>query len=113
MGRWEMEESAEEQKSWHFCGLSHLLAVVHGDVGLLVQNVVEARSPLSGSQPGGKGAVVHHEGDAPGVFIQQWDGKKWKLISDFIPAMSDVVRPMVEKAAAAYAKENKITPRSC
>ena len=64
-----MEESAEEQKSWHFCGLSHLLAVVHGDVGLLVQNVVEARSPLSGSQPGGKGAVVHHEGDAPGVHV--------------------------------------------
>ena len=55
----------------------------------------------------------NHEGDSPGVFIQQWDGKQWKLISDFIPAMSDVVRPMVEKAAAAYAKENKITPRSC
>jgi len=55
----------------------------------------------------------NHEGDSPGVFIQQWDGKQWKLISDFIPAMSDVVRPMVEKAAAAYAKENNIKPRSC
>ena len=60
-----------------------------------------------------KVSCKNHEGDAPGVFIQQWDGKQWKLISDFIPAMSDVVRPMVEKAAAAYAKENKITPRSC
>ncbi|MDP6896852.1 MAG: ABC transporter substrate-binding protein, partial [Rhodospirillales bacterium] len=60
-----------------------------------------------------KVSCKNHEGNAPGVFIQQWDGKKWKLISDFIPAMSDVVRPMVEKAAAAYAKENKIKPRSC
>lgn len=60
-----------------------------------------------------KVSCFSHEGDAPGVFIQQWDGKKWKIISDFIPAMNDVVRPMVEKAAAAYAKENKITPRTC
>ena len=58
-------------------------------------------------------SCLNHEGDSPGVFIQQWDGKQWKKITDFIPAMSDVVRPMVEKAAAAYAKENKITPRSC
>jgi len=54
-----------------------------------------------------------HEGSNPGVFIQQWDGSKWKLITKFIPAMMDVVRPLEEKAAAAYAKENKITPRSC
>ena len=58
-------------------------------------------------------SCANHEGNAPGVFIQQWDGKQWKKISGFIPAMSDVVRPMVEKAAAAYAKENKIKPRSC
>jgi branched-chain amino acid transport system substrate-binding protein len=55
----------------------------------------------------------NHEGNAPGVFIQQWDGNKWKVITKFIPAMSDVVRPLVEKAAAAFAKENKIQPRSC
>ncbi|MEK9724278.1 MAG: ABC transporter substrate-binding protein [Rhodospirillaceae bacterium] len=58
-------------------------------------------------------SCANHEGDAPGVFIQQWDGKKWSVISKFIPAMSDVVRPLVEKAAAAYATENKITPRRC
>ncbi|MAH83137.1 MAG: ABC transporter permease [Rhodospirillaceae bacterium TMED8] len=55
----------------------------------------------------------NHEGAAPGVFIQQWDGKQWKVKGDFVPAMSDVVRPMVEKAAAAYAKENNIKPRGC
>jgi len=58
-------------------------------------------------------SCLSHEGSSPGIFIQQWDGSKWKLISDFIPAMSDVVRPLVESAAAAYAKENNIKPRSC
>jgi branched-chain amino acid transport system substrate-binding protein len=58
-------------------------------------------------------SCANHEGNAPGVFIQQWDGKAWKLISKFVPAMSDVVRPLIEKDAAAYAKENKITPHKC
>ena len=47
------------------------------------------------------------------VIIQQWDGKKWSFSSDWIPPISEVVRPMIEEAAAAYAKENNITPRSC
>lgn len=47
------------------------------------------------------------------VIIQQWDGEKWVLISDWIEPMRDVVRPMIEKSAAAYAKENGITPRDC
>ena len=45
--------------------------------------------------------------------IQQWDGTKWSFVSGWLSPMRDVVRPMVEKAAAAYAKENNITPRSC
>ena len=55
----------------------------------------------------------NHEGTSPGVFIQQWTGTAWKVQGGFVPAMSDVVRPLVEKAAAAYAKENKIKPASC
>jgi len=47
------------------------------------------------------------------VIIQQWDGKKWVLITDWIEPMRDIVRPMIEKSAAAYAKENGITPRDC
>jgi len=58
-------------------------------------------------------SCLNHEGASPGVFIQQWDGKAWKLVSKFVPAMSDVVRPLVEKAAAAFAKENNIKPRGC
>jgi branched-chain amino acid transport system substrate-binding protein len=53
-----------------------------------------------------------HESGGP-IIIQQWDGKRWKMVSDWIPTIRDVVRPMIEKAAAAYAKENRITPRSC
>lgn len=53
-----------------------------------------------------------HEGNGP-VFIQQWDGKQWNKVSDWITPMRDVVRPQIEAAAAAYAKENNITPRDC
>jgi branched-chain amino acid transport system substrate-binding protein len=53
-----------------------------------------------------------HEGNGP-VFIQQWDGEKWNKVSDWITPMREVVRPQIEQAAAAYAKENNITPRDC
>ncbi len=53
-----------------------------------------------------------HEGGGPVIF-QQWDGKKWKLISDWYTPMYDVVRKQVVAEAAKYAKENKITPRDC
>jgi len=35
------------------------------------------------------------------------------MVSDWIEPMREVVRPLVEEAAAAYAKENNITPRTC
>ena len=47
------------------------------------------------------------------VFIQQWDGEKWNKVTDWIEPMRDVVRPMIEEAAAAFAAENNITPRDC
>jgi len=53
-----------------------------------------------------------HETGGP-IIIQQWDGSKWNMVSDWVPSMRDVVRPMVEAAAGAYAKENNITPRDC
>ena len=53
-----------------------------------------------------------HEGSGP-VRIQQWDGKKWSFVSDWIEPMRDVVRPMMEESAAQYAKEKGITLRDC
>mmetsp|Transcript_34561 Transcript_34561/g.87392 ORF Transcript_34561/g.87392 Transcript_34561/m.87392 type:complete len:346 (+) Transcript_34561:220-1257(+) len=49
-------------------GLDALLGV-NGGEGLLLQDVVEAGSPLAGAQAGGVRAVVHHEGDAARVHV--------------------------------------------
>ena len=53
-----------------------------------------------------------HETGGP-IIIQQWDGKMWNIVSDWVAPMRDVVRPMIEEAAAAYATENGLTPRDC
>jgi branched-chain amino acid transport system substrate-binding protein len=53
-----------------------------------------------------------HETGGP-IIIQQWNGSKWNIVSDWVAPIREVVRPMVEKAAAAYATENGIKPRSC
>ena len=53
-----------------------------------------------------------HETGGP-VIIQQWDGTQWNMVSDWIPTIRDVVRPMIEAAAADYATENNIELRDC
>ncbi len=53
-----------------------------------------------------------HEGSRAGR-IQQWDGKQWKVVSDWYEADDKVLKPMVEAAAKKYAEEKKITPRDC
>jgi len=49
------------------------------------------------------------------VALQQWDAKeqKWNLVSKFYDTIADVVDPLIEEDAMAYAKENNITPRTC
>ncbi len=59
-----------------------------------------------------KVSCVDHEGGGA-VKFQQWDGTKWKVISDWITPDRDLVRPMIEQSAAGYAKEKNITPRDC
>ncbi len=88
-----------EQVRW---GLEHL-------------HITEARLKALG-MPGFTRSVEvtcgDHETGGP-IIIQQWDGTKWAMVSDWVPTMRDVVRPMIEKAAAEYAQENKIVPRKC
>ena len=67
---------------------------------------------MAGFTPPIKVSCADHEGDRA-LRIQQWDGKQWSFVSDWIKPMRDVVRPMIEASAAAYAKEKGITPRSC
>ena len=67
---------------------------------------------LTGILPPTQVTCANHEG-SPAVMLQRWDGEKWTIFTDWIPAMTDVVRPMIEADAAQYAKENGITPRDC
>jgi branched-chain amino acid transport system substrate-binding protein len=53
-----------------------------------------------------------HEGNGP-VLIQQWDGKKWALVSDWVAPMRDVVRPKLEEAAVVEGKKLNYSMRNC
>jgi branched-chain amino acid transport system substrate-binding protein len=57
-------------------------------------------------------SCMDHEGGGQ-VKFQQWDGRQWKVISDWISSDQSIVRPMIEASAAQYAKEKGITPRDC
>jgi branched-chain amino acid transport system substrate-binding protein len=53
-----------------------------------------------------------HEGNG-GVLIQQWDGKKWNVVSEWLPPMREVVRPKLEAAAVEEGKKLGYTMRDC
>ena len=53
-----------------------------------------------------------HEGTRDGR-IQQWDGTKWTVISDWYQSDDKVLKPMVDSAAKKYADEKKLTVRDC
>ena len=44
--------------------------------------------------------------------IHTWDGAKWQFSSDWYQADDSIIKPMVKSAAAKYAAEKKITPRT-
>jgi branched-chain amino acid transport system substrate-binding protein len=54
----------------------------------------------------------NHEGDGMAQ-VQQWDGKKWNIVSDWIEPMREVVRPKLEEAAIEEAKKLGYTKRDC
>jgi branched-chain amino acid transport system substrate-binding protein len=53
----------------------------------------------------------NHEGDGY-VTFQQWDGKKWNVVSDWIAPEWALLRPIIEKSATAYATEHNIQLRT-
>ncbi|MCL4768193.1 MAG: ABC transporter substrate-binding protein [Hyphomicrobiaceae bacterium] len=57
-------------------------------------------------------SCADHEG-ARMSRVHQWDGKAWKVISDWYQGDDKVLAPMVKETAAKYAKEKNITPRDC
>jgi branched-chain amino acid transport system substrate-binding protein len=81
-------------------------------LGLEALNLDEARLAelgLKGFAHPMKVTCEDHAGSHP-VFIQEWDGKKWRQASDWIEPMTDVVRPLLEAAAAEYAEKNAPWP---
>lgn len=67
---------------------------------------------LEDFMPPVKVSCADHEGRGL-LRIQQWDGEKWKFISEWIEPNRDMLRPMYEESAALYAEEKNITPRDC
>jgi len=57
---------------------------------------------------------ANHGGPGLGA-IQQWNAKTktWSLITPFMEADREVVDALIAEDAAAFAKENNITPREC
>ena len=53
-----------------------------------------------------------HEGARDGR-VQQWDGKQWKIISDWYTSNQETTEPLVKDTSAKYAAEKKIEPRDC
>ncbi|WP_061291800.1 ABC transporter substrate-binding protein [Azotobacter vinelandii] len=53
-----------------------------------------------------------HEGGGS-VRVQQWDGQKWKVVSDWVVAERDLLRPLIDAGAARHAREKGIAPRDC
>jgi branched-chain amino acid transport system substrate-binding protein len=58
-----------------------------------------------------KVSCYDHEGQGM-VKFQEWDGQKWKVVTDWIKPDFKLVRPFLEESAAKYAKENNITKRT-
>jgi branched-chain amino acid transport system substrate-binding protein len=54
-----------------------------------------------------KVSCADHEGSRTGR-IQTWDGKNWKITSDWYVSDDNVIAPMVKDAAEKYAAEKKI-----
>ncbi|WP_448202800.1 ABC transporter substrate-binding protein [Azospirillum sp. sgz302134] len=53
-----------------------------------------------------------HEGMTP-LRVQQWDGRRWTFVSDWIEPRRALIRGMVEDSARKFAADKKIKPRSC
>jgi branched-chain amino acid transport system substrate-binding protein len=54
----------------------------------------------------------NHEGNGLAL-VQQWDTKNWKIVSDWIEPMRDIVRPKLEAAAVEEAKKLGYEKRDC
>jgi branched-chain amino acid transport system substrate-binding protein len=68
-----------------------------------------AKLGATGLLPEIKTSCENHEGSGK-IRVQQWDGTKWVMVSDWIEGNKGMIHPMIKKSAAKYAKEKGITP---
>ncbi len=66
----------------------------------------------TGLLPEIKTSCSNHEGSGK-IRIQQWDGAKWVLVSDWLEGNKALIHPLFRASAKQYARENGITPRDC
>ncbi|MFI5033899.1 MAG: ABC transporter substrate-binding protein [Reyranellales bacterium] len=59
-----------------------------------------------------KPSCADHEGTRL-ARVHQWDGKEWKVISDYYTCDDSILVPLAKDVAGKYATEKKITPRDC
>jgi len=83
-------------------GLEHLTLTAASLKALGVEGLI---SPITLS-------CRDHEGGGS-VKFQQWDGKQWTVLTDWIAPDQALVRPLVEASATRYAQDKGITPRDC
>ena len=57
-------------------------------------------------------SCADHEGGGS-ARVQQWDGQKWVLVTDWLQADRATLRPLIEAKSAAYAQEKGIVARDC
>ncbi|WP_085316084.1 ABC transporter substrate-binding protein [Derxia lacustris] len=57
-------------------------------------------------------SCADHEGGGA-VRFQQWDGKQWNVISDWVQADRALLRPIIEQSALKYAQETGTPVRDC
>ena len=75
-------------------------------------NITNARLTALGATgllPEIKTSCDNHEGSGK-IKIQQWDGTKWVLVSDWIEGNKNLIHPLFKASAQEYAKEKNITP---
>jgi branched-chain amino acid transport system substrate-binding protein len=83
--------------------------------GLENLNITEARLKelgATGLLPDVKTSCNNHEGSGK-VKLQQWDGSKWNVLTDWLEGNKALIHPLFQADAAKYAKEKGITPRDC
>jgi len=45
------------------------------------------------------------------TYLQQWDGRKWVKVSDWVPPMTERVQPLLDAAANDYVSKDAAWPK--